>query len=244
MKTQREGQATYRGHSKVALEPSPDTVVNTLGLAPRSVQALEPVALVAHEALGACIPTRSSTSESSKKSIVGMESSLPASKGARSGGRFGRINRWRGSGLGKRTLLHDRDVLLSGNHLCGLLEQGQNGNIELAEAAGGSNCTLTVLLSGDGQIWRRHDQDLPWEKFQKLVPAGGLRVVRKLLRLDGQCAGPNPPCALAAGVERDSGTSILSIRGADRHRGAGLRLEPNNTAQTRREDWGCMGGDS
>lgn len=53
--------ATYRGHSKVALEPSPNTVVNTLGLAPCRVQALEPVALMAHEALGACKATCSST---------------------------------------------------------------------------------------------------------------------------------------------------------------------------------------
>ena len=52
--TETPKTATYRGHSKVALEPSPNTVVNTLGLAPCRVQALEPVALVAHEALGAC----------------------------------------------------------------------------------------------------------------------------------------------------------------------------------------------
>lgn len=48
-------RATYRGHSKIALEASPDTVVNTLGLAPCGVDPHEAVALVAHEALRAWI---------------------------------------------------------------------------------------------------------------------------------------------------------------------------------------------
>jgi hypothetical protein len=55
--TQEKWAATYRGHSQVALEPPPDAVIDTLGLAPCRVQALEPVALMAHEALRACKST-------------------------------------------------------------------------------------------------------------------------------------------------------------------------------------------
>ena len=77
-------------------------------------------------------------------------------------------------GLEGRTLLHDRDVLLGGNHLCGLLEWRVIGNMELIMAAKRVVFTLTVLLSGDGRIWRRHGRDLPWEKFQNLVELVGL----------------------------------------------------------------------
>jgi hypothetical protein len=139
-----------------------------------------------------------------KKSIVGTESSLPASKGA-CGVVGGSANQSVERGQGSRNVrFFTIGMCFLAATICAiLLEQGRNGDIELAAVAGGSNCTLTVLLSGDGQIWRRHDQDLPWEKFQKLVPAGGLRVVRKLLRLGGQCARPNPlPAPLAAGVGR------------------------------------------
>ena len=42
---------TYRGHGQVASEPSPNPVVDTLGLAPCRVEALEPVTLVTVEGL-------------------------------------------------------------------------------------------------------------------------------------------------------------------------------------------------
>jgi hypothetical protein len=44
---------TYRGHSKVALEPSPDSVIDTLRLAPAGVEAFEAITLVTSEALRA-----------------------------------------------------------------------------------------------------------------------------------------------------------------------------------------------
>lgn len=47
--------ATYRGHGKVTLEPSPHAIVDTLGLAPAGVDAHEPVTLVPGEALRACL---------------------------------------------------------------------------------------------------------------------------------------------------------------------------------------------
>lgn len=46
----------YLRHSSLALEPPPHTVVDTLGLPPARVDALEAVALVAVEALRVCIP--------------------------------------------------------------------------------------------------------------------------------------------------------------------------------------------
>lgn len=45
---------TYRGHDQGAPEASPDTAVDTLGLAPAGIDALEPVTLVTGEALRAC----------------------------------------------------------------------------------------------------------------------------------------------------------------------------------------------
>jgi len=47
--------ATYRGHGLGATEASPDTVVDTLGLAPAGIEAHEPVTLVTEEARRACI---------------------------------------------------------------------------------------------------------------------------------------------------------------------------------------------
>ena len=45
---------TYAGHDHGSAEASPDTVVDTLRLAPAGVDALEPVTLVTGEALRAC----------------------------------------------------------------------------------------------------------------------------------------------------------------------------------------------
>lgn len=88
--------------------------------------------------------------------------------------------RWSGGSIGgkrgleERTLLHDRDVLLGGNHLCGLLERRVIGDMKIIMTAKRVVFTLTVLLSGDGRIRRRHGRDLPWEKFQNLVELVGL----------------------------------------------------------------------
>ena len=110
-----------------------------------------------------------------KKSIVDSRCGIPFGTTRKRCRSFGKSIGGQRCRLEGRTLLHDRDVLLSGNHLCDLLERGRIGNTELTAAAGGQNCTLTVLLSGDGQIWRRRGPDLPWvEKFQKLVEVVGL----------------------------------------------------------------------
>lgn len=50
---------TYRGHGQVALEPPSDARVDTLGLPPAGVDALEAVTLVASEALRAYCPSTS-----------------------------------------------------------------------------------------------------------------------------------------------------------------------------------------
>lgn len=47
------GFKTYRGHGQVALEASPNPVIDTLGLPPCRRDTLEPVALVPGEALRA-----------------------------------------------------------------------------------------------------------------------------------------------------------------------------------------------
>jgi hypothetical protein len=57
-----EGPRTYRGHDHATPEASPDTVVDTLGLAPAGIEALEPVTLVTGEALRACEKSQVSTS--------------------------------------------------------------------------------------------------------------------------------------------------------------------------------------
>jgi len=46
---------TYRGHGSVAPEPSADTVVDTLRLAPFRGQTVEPVGLMSVEGLRACM---------------------------------------------------------------------------------------------------------------------------------------------------------------------------------------------
>jgi hypothetical protein len=68
------GAIADRGHSKIALEASPDTVVDTLGLAPCRGNAHEAITLVTSEGL--------------------------------------------------RALLHDRNMLLCGNHLVGVVCRG------------------------------------------------------------------------------------------------------------------------
>jgi len=45
---------SYGGHGNLALEAAADGIVNTLGLAPRGSNTLEPVRLVTVEAVGAC----------------------------------------------------------------------------------------------------------------------------------------------------------------------------------------------
>lgn len=47
------GRDAYGGHSNLALEAAADSVIDTLGLAPRGVDAHEPITLVASEAVGA-----------------------------------------------------------------------------------------------------------------------------------------------------------------------------------------------
>lgn len=46
---------SYGGHGGLALEAAADGIVNTLGLAPRGANTLEPVRLVTVEAVGACV---------------------------------------------------------------------------------------------------------------------------------------------------------------------------------------------
>lgn len=46
--------ATYGGHGNAATEATADTVVDTLGLSPAGVEALEAIGLVAEEARSAC----------------------------------------------------------------------------------------------------------------------------------------------------------------------------------------------
>jgi hypothetical protein len=48
-----KGSKTYGGHGHGSTEASSDTVVNTLGLAPAGVEALEPITLVTVEARSA-----------------------------------------------------------------------------------------------------------------------------------------------------------------------------------------------
>ena len=47
------GRVSYGGHGNLALETTADSIVNTLGLAPRGVNTHEPVRLVTVEAVGA-----------------------------------------------------------------------------------------------------------------------------------------------------------------------------------------------
>ena len=62
------GDKTYAGHGHGAPEASPDTVVDTLRLAPAGVDALEPVTLVTVEALRAYTTRPVNTSILSKLS--------------------------------------------------------------------------------------------------------------------------------------------------------------------------------
>ena len=53
MKSQSNTDTTYRRHSCLSLKPSPDSVVDTLGLAPVCVDTFVGIALVPVEALRA-----------------------------------------------------------------------------------------------------------------------------------------------------------------------------------------------
>jgi hypothetical protein len=53
------GAEADRGHNHATPEASPDTVVDTLGLAPAGIEALEPITLVTGEALRACNMSKS-----------------------------------------------------------------------------------------------------------------------------------------------------------------------------------------
>lgn len=48
------GIGTYRWHGSLTLEPSSDSVINTLGLSPAGVDAFKSITLVAVEAFRAC----------------------------------------------------------------------------------------------------------------------------------------------------------------------------------------------
>lgn len=53
----------------------------------------------------------------------------------------------------RRTLLHDRNVLLGGNHLDDVVSiEWEKANEGIATVILGGGRTLTVLLSGDGRI--------------------------------------------------------------------------------------------
>ena len=67
---------TYRRHSGLSLKPSPDSIVNTLGLAPVCVDTFVGIALVPVEALRAY----KSCSQRSELEI-GFVANLPLKKG-------------------------------------------------------------------------------------------------------------------------------------------------------------------
>ena len=69
---------TYRRHSSLPLEPSPHTIVNTLWFPPAWVNAFVSIALVAVEALCACIPIHPSAKYALRGIAAGSTSSSRA----------------------------------------------------------------------------------------------------------------------------------------------------------------------
>lgn len=106
---------TYRRHNHLSLETSSDTVINTLRLSPARVDTFVGIALMSVETLGAynknCQSTIFRIQVQSSSFAESNDVSNPFSDQQCYGNRISNIE---GS---KHTLLDDRNVLLSGNHL-------------------------------------------------------------------------------------------------------------------------------
>lgn len=107
---------TYRRHRNLSLESSPDSVIDTLGFPPADIETFVPITLVAVEVLRACVERSASISQ------FQYHPGLQAARASINEISWPRVisiskveNRWVG-GAGRRTLLHDRDVFLCGDH--------------------------------------------------------------------------------------------------------------------------------
>ena len=167
----RKRVATYRGHSKIALEAPADSVVDTLGLAPRSADTHKAVALMAHEALRACKKMTINIRVRGNKPPSLVPETVSGSNDERLwAGLFGQSAGGQGS----------RDVRFFTIGTCFLAATicatGQNKLVCMIKTTATiwRYFTLAVLLSGDGQLFGVVTIDLPGEKFQNLVELVGL----------------------------------------------------------------------